>query len=181
MIFPVQKSNKKLLKTVRLDWTANSKTLTKRLTNIVAAFRGMQVSPGKHSYAWLPRKCDYRTDARTHGQTDRQTPDKVIPMCRYALQATQKFRGMHMSPAKHSYVWLPRKCDYRTDTPTDWQTDRQTDTGQSDPYVPLCFAGNTKMSEWDRKTDGHRSIGRNCYAVWQNMNKINPQDGVSAC
>ena len=27
--------------------------------NIVAAFRGMHVSPAKHSYAWLPRKCDY--------------------------------------------------------------------------------------------------------------------------
>ena len=25
--------------------------------NIVAAFRGMHVSPAKHSYAWLPRKC----------------------------------------------------------------------------------------------------------------------------
>ena len=28
---------------------------------------------------------------------------------------------------------------------TDRQTDGQTDTGQSDPYVPLCFAGNTKI------------------------------------
>ena len=55
------------------------------LKNIVAAFLGKHVSPLKHSYAWLPRKCDYRTDT----QTDRQTPDKVIPMCRYALQATQ--------------------------------------------------------------------------------------------
>ena len=33
--------------------------------NIVAAFRGMHVSPVKHSYAWLPRKCDYRTDTQT--------------------------------------------------------------------------------------------------------------------
>ena len=49
----------------------------------VAAFRGMHVSPVKHSYAWLPRKCDYRTD--------RQTPDKVIHMCRYASQATQEY------------------------------------------------------------------------------------------
>ena len=52
------------------------------LINIVAAFLGMHASPAKHSYAGLPRKCDYRTD--------RQTPDKVIPMCRYASQATQK-------------------------------------------------------------------------------------------
>ena len=32
---------------------------------------------------------DTRTD-KTDGWTDRQTPDKVIPMCRYASQATQK-------------------------------------------------------------------------------------------
>ena len=47
-----------------------------------------------------------------------------------------EFWGMHESPAKHSYAWLPRKCDYRTDA--------QTDAGQSDPYVPLCFAGDPK-------------------------------------
>ena len=32
--------------------------------NIVEVFRGMHVLPAKHSYAWLPRKCDYRTDRR---------------------------------------------------------------------------------------------------------------------
>ena len=37
---------------------------------------------------------------------------------------------------------LPRKRDYRTDT----RTDGQQDTRQSDPYVPLCFAGDTKMT-----------------------------------
>ena len=58
-----------------------------KMLNIVAAFRRMHVSPAKHIYAWLPRKCDYRTD----GRTERQTPDKVIPMCRYASQATQKY------------------------------------------------------------------------------------------
>ena len=47
---------------------------------------------------------------------------------------------MHVSPAKHSYAWLSRKCDYRTDR----HTHTQTYTGQSDPYVPLCFAGDTK-------------------------------------
>ena len=58
-------------------------------------------------------------------------------------------RGMHVSPAKHSYAWLPRKCDYQesvTTGQTDERTDGQTDAGQSDPYVPLCFAGDTKMS-----------------------------------
>ena len=51
--------------------------------NIVAAFRGMHVSPAKHSYESV-------TDRQTDGRTDRQTTDKVIPMCRYASQATQK-------------------------------------------------------------------------------------------
>ena len=38
------------------------------------------------------QESDYRTDRRTHARTHthRQTPDKVIPMCRYASQATQK-------------------------------------------------------------------------------------------
>ena len=47
---------------------------------------------------------------------------------------------MHVSPAKHSYAWLPRKFDFRKDR----HTDGQTGTGQSDPYVPLCFAGDKK-------------------------------------
>ena len=34
-------------------------------------------------------KHDYQESVTT-GQTDRQTPDKVIPMCRYASQVTQK-------------------------------------------------------------------------------------------
>ena len=41
------------------------------------------------------------------------------------------FRGMHVSPAKHSYASV---------------TDGQTDDGQSDPYVLLCFAGDTKST-----------------------------------
>ena len=49
------------------------------LKNIVAAFRGMHVSPAKDSYAWLP--LESVTTGQTHRRTDRQTPDKVIPMC----------------------------------------------------------------------------------------------------
>ena len=62
------------------------------------------------------------------------------------------YRGMHMSPAKHSYAWLPKvwlpKCDYQTDR----QTHTETDAGQSDSYVPLCLASNTKnvLETWER-------------------------------
>ena len=43
-----------------------------------------------------------------------------------------------MSPAKHSSASV-------TDGQTDRRRmDRQTDDGQSDPYVSLCFAGDTK-------------------------------------
>ena len=76
--------------------------------------------------------------------TDGQTLDKVITMWRFASLAPKivaAFRGMHVSPAKHSFG----KCDRRTDRRTDRQTDRQTDDGQSDPYVSLCFAGDTKI------------------------------------
>ena len=66
-------------------------------------------------------------------------PFLIQQICYYNIVAA--FRGMHVSPAKHSYVWLSRKCDYRTDR----HTHTQTDAGQSDPYVPLCFAGDTKM------------------------------------
>ena len=36
------------------------------------------------------------------------------------------FRGMHVSPTKHSYASV-----------TDGQIDRRTDDGQSDPFVSL--------------------------------------------
>ena len=41
---------------------------------------------------------------------------------------------------------VTEKCDRRTDRQTDGQMDRQTDDGQSDPYVSLCFAGDTKSN-----------------------------------
>ena len=57
----------------------------------------------------------------------------------WRLNIVAAFQGMHLSPAKQlcvttKKVWLP-----------DRRTDRQTEAGQSDPYVPLCFAGDTKM------------------------------------
>ena len=91
--------------------------------------RGMHVSPAKHTYGSVTDgRTDSQTDGRTNRRTERQTTDKVIPMCRLR----------HVSPAKHSYGSV-------TDGQTDRQTDRQTDDGQSDPYVSLCFAGDTKI------------------------------------
>ena len=53
--------------------------------NIVAAFQWMHVLPTKHNYAWLTRKCDYRTDIHTDGRTDRWTDagqsDPYVPLC----------------------------------------------------------------------------------------------------
>ena len=55
---------------------------------------------------------DGRTDRRTDGQTDRQT-DKVIPMCRYASQATQKLSVMrvHSTGIVHSPPWHIIMCN----------------------------------------------------------------------
>ena len=47
-----------------------------------------------------------------------------------------------MSPAKHSSASV---TDGQTDRQTDRRTDGRTDDGQSDPYVSLCFAGDTKI------------------------------------
>ena len=44
---------------------------------------------------------------------------------------------MHVSPAKQLSMTTKKE---------DGQTDGQTDAGQSDPYVPLCFKGVTKIS-----------------------------------
>ena len=63
----------------------------------MAALRGMHVSPAKHSYARLPKVWlpDRQRDGQRQTDGHRQTPDKVIPLCRYASQAkqqaTQKF------------------------------------------------------------------------------------------
>ena len=51
------------------------------------SIRGMHVLPAKHSFG----KCD-RKVWQTDRQTDGRTTDKVIPMCCYASQATQKRR-----------------------------------------------------------------------------------------
>ena len=57
----------------------------------------------------------------------------------FPLKIVAAFRGMHVSPAKYS-SWSV------TEGQTDRQTDRRTDDRQSDPYVPLCFAGDTKIT-----------------------------------
>ena len=62
----------------------------------------------------------------------------TLVFCDLTKNIVAAYQGMHVSPAKHSYAWLPRKCDYRTDT--------QTDARQNDPYVPLCFTGDTKIN-----------------------------------
>ena len=49
------------------------------------------------------------------------------------LKIVAAFRGMHVSPAKQLWKVWP-------------VTDGLTDDGQSDPYVSLCFAGDTKTS-----------------------------------
>ena len=48
-----------------------------------------------------------------------------------------------MCRMRNRYAQLLRKCDYRTDA------------GQSDPYVPLCFAGDTKNRSVNKQNGGH--------------------------
>ena len=69
------------------------------------------------------------------------------------------FRGINVSPAKHSFGKCDRKV-WQTDRQTDGRTDRQTDDGQSDQYVSLCFAGDTKHSTTERPDGQGRFEGR---------------------
>ena len=90
--------------------------LKKNNNVIVAAFQGMHESPAKHSYAWLPRKCDYGTDR----QTDRQTPDyknlpwlrtgtgistRVSKMCSQRRSLPSRGRCKSLTPG-----WIPCPC-----------------------------------------------------------------------
>ena len=55
---------------------------------------------------------DRRT--RTDGRTDRRTPDKVIPMCRYASQAThkQEFKSIYYMFQFYSFQMLHSHYQY---------------------------------------------------------------------
>ena len=59
--------------------------MTNLKTYLVSRVRQKVVFKKKKHSGSIPR------NACVAGQTDRQTPDKVIPMCHYASQATQKW------------------------------------------------------------------------------------------
>ena len=72
---------------------------------IVAAFQGMHVSPAKHSYVWLPRKCDYRTDRQTDGQTDRHRTKWSL--CAAMLRRWHKNKLWTHSPTHQTFTLDP--------------------------------------------------------------------------
>ena len=114
--------------------------------NIVAAFRGIHVSPAKQSYAWLPRKFDYRTDGQTDRHTDRRTDGRRTKWSLCAAMLRRRHNEEYMCRLRNIAMrdYQESVTTGQTDRQTDRQTDGQTDAGQSDPYVPLCFAGDTK-------------------------------------
>ena len=68
---------------------------------------------------------DRQTDRQTAGINEQSDGHRATES---AVRAWQHSEECMCRLQKHSYAWLPRKYDYRTD--------RQTDAGQSDPYVP---------------------------------------------
>ena len=80
---------------------------------------GFSKSPYKHSGS-IPRNACVTCERKlcvTTGQTDGQTPDKVIPMCRFASQATRK--GWPRVGAWTVALKNPTKCLWR------WEPDRR--------------------------------------------------------
>ena len=81
---------------------------------------------------WVDWRTDWQRDGRTDGQTDWLTDSEETYSPPHQLWISSflflpcndlnigaAFLGMHVSPSNHSYAWLPRKCDYRTDTQRD--------------------------------------------------------------
>ena len=65
------------------------------------------------------------------------------------------------------------KRDYQesvTIEQTDARTHTQTDAGQSDPYVPLCFAGDTKTKSYMSQTTYNFIINNKCEIILNNNN-----------
>ena len=57
------------------------------------------------------------------------------------------FLGMHVSPAIHTDVWLPRKRGYQTSVTTERQTNGRTDRRQRKwSLCTICFAVNINMT-----------------------------------
>ena len=118
-------------------WNVNYGKLVTRM----AAFQWMHLSPVKHRYVWLPRKCDYRKDRHADGRRDRRRTKWSLcaAMLRrrqnkyptqlwnvnYGQLLTRMAAFLHVLPVKHTYVWLPRKYDYRKDRHADGKTDRR--------------------------------------------------------
>ena len=107
------------------------------IVKIVAAFWGMHVSPEKHSFGQCDRKV-WQTDR----QTDRQTTDKVIPMCRYASQATQKPPHVHAS------------CQVSWNSVSSFKGEVENVTANQRPGWPSCYSNRPEKhrlggGSWD--------------------------------
>ena len=85
-IFPDKDTMKPLVEKLSSFYMPHFKPF---FVKIVAAFRGMHVLPANIALE------SYRKVWQTDRQMDGQTTDKVIPMCRYASQATQKSNSIY--------------------------------------------------------------------------------------
>ena len=141
------------------------------LINIVAAYRGMHVSPAKHSYVWLPRKRDYRTDRHTHGQTDGQTDRRRTKwsLCAAMLRRRHK----NHKQIQHSTLDLFFLVDNKIG-------------GKITSYHIVCriwneFSFDMVVMKWDvcfivmhnRKNFHNRLIGKigSCYSIDYRINR----------
>ena len=102
VVFVVQKEVKSIWHVV---WSLLTEWLFQK---IVAAFRGMHVSPAKHSYASVTDgQTDRRTDRQTDGQTDRRWTKLSLCVAmlrrRHRSIATQKL-GSVDTVSKISFV-----------------------------------------------------------------------------
>ena len=68
-------------------------------------------------------------------------------------------------PGMHSPLLNIAMCDYQTDT--------ETGDGQSDPYEPLCFAGNTEVTKFQEHADLQQFTDLWCFLVLHVLHGLN--------
>ena len=103
------------------------------------------VSPVKHGLYYYQESV---TTVEAHILTDRQTLDKVIPMCRYASQATQKGLSQKSCMPKINALFINTSQKIWARLKVLWQTDGQRDRWMSfnilhvSPTPAFVIAGN---------------------------------------
>ena len=114
------------------------------------------VSMEVHKFITIDVHCDLDLRPLT-SKINRVHPLITVNMsCKFDKEICNGLVSMVFTSVTIKKVWL-------SDRQTHARTHTQTDAGQSDPYVPLCFAGDTKLVS---------NIPRYFYFAWRRARQL---------